>query len=496
MAQVLDVILTVSNLAAGASITKAHGLQTSGGVKLIPWGVVANPGNSPIGVSAADDTNITFVNNGNNPETAIFWVHYPHSDQGFPNGSNFFHTGPSSLSSLLLANPMWDDIRIGALDIQAYGANAPALVRIGGIAGSAPPLSAISLTGTSNAVAGADFGDFSASYSVMMWFNTAYTAATQHYLIDKFHCFSITLTSQHVRVNIDGLTSVTTAASYLANAKNFLVVNVTAGSPASIEIYLNGTLVTTQLLSGSLPVDTADLVYLGVQHNGANNLTAVIDELRFYQAVLSQAQVTQLWAAGTGISTEPTGAPTLLAGYHFDDGAGSVASNYQGNATLNISLTNFSWVAGLVNAVSSTGVFAYEFIHGTNQELFCMRELPHGWKLGSLISPHVHWINDSGSGGNVLWQLEYRIIETGIVAGNTTIIQVADAAGSVAQQGKYSEWADIDMTGHGLSSIIQFRVSRQGLDPLDTAANVNAWLLMVDFHYQIDTLGSRQELVK
>ena len=51
------------------------------------------------------------------------------------------------------------------------------------------------------------------------------------------------------------------------------------------------------------------------------------------------------------------------------------------------------------------------------------------------------------------------------------------------------------MSGHKLSCIIKWKVSRIGGDGTDTYA-ADAKLLEVDFHYQIGSIGSGEQFTK
>ncbi|MBU1889816.1 MAG: hypothetical protein KKD89_07115 [Candidatus Omnitrophica bacterium] len=77
--QTLVALLTVTGLAPGASITLPHGL-TAAGLALEVTSVMPDRV-TPIRVSASDDTNVTFVNDGNQAESAIFLARRDHSMQ-------------------------------------------------------------------------------------------------------------------------------------------------------------------------------------------------------------------------------------------------------------------------------------------------------------------------------------------------------------------------------------------------------------------------------
>lgn len=75
--QLLAVRLAVTNLAGGASITLPHGLKANG-KPVIPTQVVCDR-SSPIGVTAATTTSITFTNLSTVLSSANFRVEYDHS---------------------------------------------------------------------------------------------------------------------------------------------------------------------------------------------------------------------------------------------------------------------------------------------------------------------------------------------------------------------------------------------------------------------------------
>ena len=52
----------------------------------------------------------------------------------------------------------------------------------------------------------------------------------------------------------------------------------------------------------------------------------------------------------------------------------------------------------IVDAGAGPGLFLYWFDDNTEEELFFTVQMPHGWKEGSDIMPHVHWVANAGSG--------------------------------------------------------------------------------------------------
>lgn len=73
---------------------------------------------------------------------------------------------------------------------------------------------------------------------------------------------------------------------------------------------------------------------------------------------------------------------------------------------------------------ASQGVFLWLFDASTEQELYFTVQIPHGYKVGSTLQPHVHWTTTAGtpSGSNVVWGLEYTIMKIGGRFNTTTTL--------------------------------------------------------------------------
>ena len=97
--------------------------------------------------------------------------------------------------------------------------------------------------------------------------------------------------------------------------------------------------------------------------------------------------------------------------------------------------------------------------------------------------------------GVVEWQLEYFWVNIDGTAGNTTILSLTDAGDGTAYKHQVASWSAISGTGKTVSSMLMCRIFRDGGNGSDTFTG-DALLLEIDFHYQIDTMGSRQEFVK
>ena len=154
------------------------------------------------------------------------------------------------------------------------------------------------------------------------------------------------------------------------------------------------------------------------------------------------------------------------------------------------------------NNSGSQGVFLWMFSASQEQEVYFTVQLPHKYKVGTDLYPHVHWTTATGTPTrtNVVWGLEYTVMKIGsafpntiLATGNSIIGGIPTISGS--GQHLITSLGTISGTGIEISTIIVCRLYRATGDSNDTFGN-EVGLLSMDFHYQIDTEGSRSEYVK
>lgn len=148
--------------------------------------------------------------------------------------------------------------------------------------------------------------------------------------------------------------------------------------------------------------------------------------------------------------------------------------------------------------IASSGTYAYNF--DDDDEIWFTAQMPHGYKLESTIEPHVHWgpetdVEPSDNvglglecswtaiGGDVDSSTTYtREVPTGVDNQYAHLIHNVPTAG----------W---DGTGiDTLSSIINCRLYRFAASTDNYGAGI--FIYEVDFHYEIDTVGSREAETK
>lgn len=151
---------------------------------------------------------------------------------------------------------------------------------------------------------------------------------------------------------------------------------------------------------------------------------------------------------------------------------------------------------------TSKGVFLWMFAPNQEEELYFTVQIPHNYKVGSDLHPHIHWTTAAGtpSGSNVVWGLEYTAIAvagsfpyTTTILTNTVIAECNPPSGP--GQHLISGFATISGTGLGISSILVCRLFRAAVNAADTFAG-DAGFLGFDIHYEQDTQGSREEWIK
>jgi len=139
----------------------------------------------------------------------------------------------------------------------------------------------------------------------------------------------------------------------------------------------------------------------------------------------------------------------------------------------------------------------WEFSASATNVIALQVQMPHRWKEGTILSPHVHWRKKTQGTGNVMWELKYEFknlnddftdVYTETTLLEDTVSPIASDDGTALKH-LLSSWDDIDMTGLTLSCMGILFISRLGGHEDDTYAGV-AQLLQFDIHYMIDSLGS------
>ena len=228
----------------------------------------------------------------------------------------------------------------------------------------------------------------------------------------------------------------------------------------------------------------------------------------------------------------PGGSGKLAEGLYYWDGSvwlkalvggsgpnSSLSISDNGTVTLNGSATTFEDLRVDGSRVANSGTSApnwLPFVGNLYANLFSATavnyvyfqvQMPHAWKAGSRIFPHVHWAPITSAPGTkrVYWELEYEwvnyqqpygspvTINGYLLAGESTPTRsLALLEHTITPLGTNG----IDGTGKTISSVLMCRLARRGDDDVIDNFTERAALLSVDFHYEIDSFGSGSEYTK
>ena len=122
-------------------------------------------------------------------------------------------------------------------------------------------------------------------------------------------------------------------------------------------------------------------------------------------------------------------------------------------------------------------------------------QMPHAWKRGSELRPHIHWSKPVGSSAAVAWEFYYRHLGfAGDVAGawvGPVAHTITSGSPTVTNEHVISTFGTISMTGRRESCMLCWQIRRQGNTDAD---NGTARLYEFDIHYQADKNGTPDEI--
>lgn len=137
----------------------------------------------------------------------------------------------------------------------------------------------------------------------------------------------------------------------------------------------------------------------------------------------------------------------------------------------------------------------------SGDEVFFTCQIPHSYKQGTDIEVHVHWTpadrGNEESGNTVAWKLDYSWTNVNAVFPSSATADMTDTCTGTDDYHEITASITVTGTGKNISSMLVCRLYR---DAGDTWAGITAAqspaLLEFDIHFQINTMGSRQEFVK
>lgn len=139
---------------------------------------------------------------------------------------------------------------------------------------------------------------------------------------------------------------------------------------------------------------------------------------------------------------------------------------------------------------ATTGLLG--FTAGADRVIAGNFQMPHSWKPGTRIVPHIHVLCTTASTNVSKWLLEYSIsnINGDLSAGDYGTYTAATVATLTnpnnVRRHVLQSLGEITMTGYTESSVVMWRLTRQNTGNTDAGTVV---LLDFDVHYYVEKFG-------
>lgn len=140
--------------------------------------------------------------------------------------------------------------------------------------------------------------------------------------------------------------------------------------------------------------------------------------------------------------------------------------------------------------------FADQAVEGNEEQVTFVCQIPHGYKQGSSIYPHVHWVGQDNTEGNVRWKLTYSWANITEAFAAEADIYVDAANSTTTDTHNMASFSAISGVGKTISSMLICSLTRNSSHDNDTFTGKSAYLLEFDFHIEMDSVGSNTESKK
>jgi len=138
--------------------------------------------------------------------------------------------------------------------------------------------------------------------------------------------------------------------------------------------------------------------------------------------------------------------------------------------------------------------FSDQALVGNEEIVYFSMQMPHNYKQGTNITIHVHYTPEDNTGGNVYWMLTYSWSNINSAFATESTLYLAGECGTITDTHRLVDFAELDGSPNGvdkgISSMLLCKLQRHSSNILDTYNSKSVYLLEVDAHYQIDSLGS------
>jgi hypothetical protein len=139
-------------------------------------------------------------------------------------------------------------------------------------------------------------------------------------------------------------------------------------------------------------------------------------------------------------------------------------------------------------------------VNDATEIIYIIAQMPHEYKEGSRIYPHLHW--QQMNGNNVVWKAAYKWFNKGglvpadftIISGDSSDNLFTYVSGNLHQT-TLMPTGGVDGTEKNISSMLLFKVYRDDLVD-GGAGSSDALAFEFDIHYEIDSHGSETRSTK
>jgi hypothetical protein len=146
--------------------------------------------------------------------------------------------------------------------------------------------------------------------------------------------------------------------------------------------------------------------------------------------------------------------------------------------------------------VNGGGVSTYLYQFDVNDIASFTVQIPHSYKEGEDIKVHIHWTpankGVAENGHTVGWKVDYSWANIDGSFGTMATADLSDACDGTNHKHQMTPEVSITGTSKTVSSMLLCNVKRTDTGTDDTWADAQGpMLLEIDFHFPIDTMGSR-----
>jgi hypothetical protein len=158
----------------------------------------------------------------------------------------------------------------------------------------------------------------------------------------------------------------------------------------------------------------------------------------------------------------------------------------------------FPATRGQVNPVNSKPDFdttnvGLRLDPGSEEPIYIVAQLPHKYKAGTNIRPHVHWQATSTDTNTVSMRLQYKWFNNGEVPPAYSNVYKTMTPSGTAFGASATGIAELDGTGKKESSILKIVLTRDATNATTDTYPDDILLDAFDIHFQIEKIGSGPE---